>query len=186
MAVAIIILSLLLQCRGKCPGTSGTTDTITHSDTIRDTSLITREIPKPFSVHDTLLLPPGPIDSLSVVMAYFNEGEYNVVLLDDTGAYIQYNFSVWMNQPLNGKLIFKNRRATVINTTNYITNIIEERKFKMFIGASLGISATNFELSPGLLFQYKYFLTGIQYNIFRKGVSIPVYYQFHFKKKAKQ
>jgi hypothetical protein len=187
IAALVIVICFLSMCRGNCPGSGSTTDTVTKTDTVTDSILITKEIPKPFSVHDTLIIPPGPIDTLTIVMAYFYESEYNVVLLDDTSAYIQYNFSVWMNQPLNGNLIFRNRRPTVINTTNVVNNIIQERKFKVFAGASIGGSLTSFELSPGVLFQYKYFLFGAQYNIFGESISIPIYYQFHFKKKgAKQ
>jgi hypothetical protein len=184
--IIIIILSLLLQCRksGKCPEQK--TDTVKTTEVIYDSIPVKSDIPKPEIKWDTLRIPLYmDVDTLAIILAYFTENYYDLVLKDDTSAYVRYCVSVWQNELAPGKFEFKNRRPTTINNTTIVNNIIQERKFKMFLGGSVGGSMNSFNLNAGVLVQYKSFLTGANYGFMDKSINIPLYMKLSFGKKKK-
>ncbi len=182
--VTIIILALLLQCRGNhqpCTSTSDTT-VITLTDTVPDRDTITK--PQPYAVYrDTGSTKIVIADTGGALLACLEEKYYDLKLRDDTSMYVRVKAVVWGN---NLDTVFtetRNRRPQqVYNITN---TAIQERKFKLFVGASIGGSATSFEVAPGLLIQYGSFLFGANYCVFQKGIQVPLYWKIHGKDKKK-
>lgn len=182
LVVTVVILSLLTQCNGD-RAEKPTSDTLTFTDTVRDLRICSTEVAVPIPVFDTVIIPPEPIDSLAVVMAYFTEQEYNIVLADDSDLYAQYNPTVYMNHITGGDFIRQIRRPIAINTTTIIDNTIKPKKWHWYVGASVGGSLNSFELSPGIMIQYKGFLFGVNYGIMQKSITIPIYYELARKRK---
>jgi hypothetical protein len=185
LTVLCLFLGFCTQCnKAKCPEVA--TDTVTSTVTIWDTVPVIVEVPKPYKVRDTLRLTEYmDVDTLAIILAYFTENYYDLVLKDDTSAYVRYCFSVYENQIEPGKFEFKNRRPTTINTTTITNNIIQERKLKFFIGGGIGGSMNSFNLNAGVLVQYKSFLTGANYGFMDKSINIPLYMKISFGKKKK-
>ena len=183
--IAIIILIMMTKCSGPDGNQTPTTDTLTIHDTIPgDAYPDTVYVDRPTIVYrDVSHAIPLPVDTGAIIFNYFAENFYDIVLRDDTGAYIRYKTSVWLNQLQPGELIFQNRRPWHITNTTVVNNNIQERKFKCFLGLSVGGSANGFMLAPGVLFQYKSFLTGVNYDVIGNQVSIPLYWKLSFKKK---
>ena len=185
LGIALIISLFLHQCSGDRP-TETTSDTIRVSDTIRDLRVCTTQVTHPpVVVHDTIELPPTPIDSLAVYMAYFTRTEYNWLLCDDSSDYAQLNFSIYMNKPDSGEYIHINRRPLYVNNTQIINNTIKERNFKLFVGGSIGGNLTGFDMGLGVMVQYRSFLTGCEYRLFSKSVNVPLYYKLSLKKRKR-
>jgi hypothetical protein len=184
---ALLIMCLFLgfctQCnKTKCPEI--TSDTITTTVTKYDTVKVTEYVSKPKYVRDTLrITETTPIDSLSVVLAYYTERFYDLVLKDDTSAYIRYCFSVLFNEVEPGRFEFINRRPTYITHTEIINSPVTERKFKLFVGGGVGGSLTSFNVNAGVMVQYRNFLTGANYGFFDKSINIPIYFKLSVKKK---
>ena len=137
--------------------------------------------PKPYAVikSDTLW---KQADSAGIIMQYWNRMMYDIVLRDDTSMLVRIKTSVYKNTLQAVELISQNRRPWHISQTIVQPpDIIEERKFKMFVGLTVGGSADKLSLAPGVLFQYKSFLSGVNYEVFSKSVNVPLYYKLSVK-----
>lgn len=182
-----LFLGYCSQCnKSKCPEVS--TDTVNTTTVVYDSVKVYIDVPKPKIVRDTLRYPEYvymDVDTLAIILSYFTENFYDLVLKDDTSAYVRYCVSVWENELEPGKFEFINRRPTTINTTTINNNVITERKFKMFVGVELGGSTDRFSLAPELLFQYKSFMAGVGYDVINKEVRVPLFYKISLSKNKK-
>lgn len=179
--VLVIVILCMGFCRGKCP------DAQVVSDTIKitlpgDSFPVEKIVPKPYPVKVIERVPEYmEVDTFAILADYFKENTYDLTLRDDTSALIKYKVTVWQNELYDGILTFQNRRPW--NITQVSQNVVQERKFKFFVGLRVGGWKDRFSLAPGVLFQYRNFLAGVDFDVVNSEVSVPIYYKISFRKK---
>lgn len=183
----LVFILTLRECSRPDPCVGVATDTLTVHDTIQGDSVpYAVAVEKPVVVRDTIRIPSSPVDTQAILMAYFTENYYSMVLKDDTSAYCEYNTSVFNNELQPGEFVFQNRRPWHI--TNTYTSVIEypESKFKMYAGISIGRSTKEFGLAPSLAFGWKNFIIGGRYDLINSDVYVDIMYKLSLKKNKKQ
>ena len=190
IAVLIVAIIILQQCRRK-PEPEVIT-VVTH-DTIQGDSVPYEVLlPKPYPVYkDTgsTKWKFKDIDTCAILRDYYAEYYYQDTMKDDTSALVIVNDMVTENRLQNRKLIFQNRRATVINTT--ITNYGDIPAHKIYLGAGLNNSVVNFNentlgLTANVLWVTKNrWAYEAGYDIFHKSFEVTAFYKLSFKKKKK-
>lgn len=194
-ALVIVIIFLVLKGCGRGPG--GSSDCV--SDTVYSEIIIPGDsipfekiIPgKPYPVYrdtgstNVVIL---PADTLQIVMAYLTENFYSITMLDDTGAYIKVDFSVWANEVQDSvKLTFMNRRPWHISQTIVDNKTIEEAKFKVYAGLSVGGWMDRFSLSPELYFNIsRSHLLGVGYDVIGETIDFHYACKISFKNLLKK
>lgn len=185
---AIIIILTFRSCQPDGPEVV----TIIERDTIKGDSVPYEVLlPKPFPVYkDTgsTKWKYKEVDTCSILRDYYSQYYYQDTLKNDTSALVVVNDVVTENKLQARKLIFQNRRATVINTT--INNYGETPCSKLYIGAGLGKSIPNFltdsviRMPVALLFTTKgRWAYELEYDIFTNYVEAKVFYKLNFRKK---
>lgn len=190
IAVLIVEIIILQQCRRE-PEPEVIT-VVTH-DTIQGDSVPYEVLlPKPYPVYkDTgsTKWKFKDVDTCAILKDYFAEYYYQDTMKDDTSALVILNDMVTENRLQNRKLIFQNRRATVINTT--ITNYGDIPAHKIYLGAGLNNSVVNFNentlgLTANVLWVTKNrWAYEAGYDIFHKSFEVTAFYKLSFKKKKK-
>lgn len=192
----IIVLVVVILFMGYCGGCGDKPEPVPNDTTYTEVILPgdsipyhdTIEVPKPYKVydHDTLYV-YYDVDTPAIIISYYEENFYDILMRDDTSMTIRIKFSVWQNKPSDLELeAFNHRPWHISQTIVQPPDIIQERKVKMFAGITVGGSADRFSLAPGVLFQYKSFLSGLNYEVFSKSVNIPLYYKLSVKSKKKK
>lgn len=188
IAALIVMIILMQQCR-RTPEPEVIT-TVIHNTIPGDSIPYEVLLPKPFPVYkDTgsTKWKYKDVDTCAILKDYFAEYYYQDTLKDDTSALVIVNDMVTENRLQNRKLIFQNRRATVINTT--INNYGEMPAHKIYFGAGLNNSVVNFDentlgLTANVLWVTKNrWAYEASYDIFHNNIELTVFYKLSFKKK---
>ncbi|NCD07540.1 MAG: hypothetical protein EOL97_15640 [Spirochaetia bacterium] len=152
--VLVIALILTKQCQ-RCPVCpEPTTTVITKTDTIRDTTVITKTIYKLLPKDTVYIEVPTDVDTDEILKDYYAKKYYNNIYLDDTSAYIGIEDTVFKNEIYSSKLTFINRRPTIINTTTYVTqyDICEPcKQFNIGVGGLIGGYTDKFGAGPSIM-----------------------------------
>jgi hypothetical protein len=188
IAALIVMIILMQQCR-RTPEPEVIT-TVIHDTIPGDSISYEVLLPKPFPVYkDTgsTKWKYKDVDTCAILKDYFAEYYYQDTLKDDTSALVIVNDMVTENRLQNRKLIFQNRRSTVINTT--INNYGEMPAHKIYFGAGLNNSVVNFDentlgLTANVLWVTKNrWAYEASYDIFHNNIELTVFYKLSFKKK---
>ena len=182
IAVLIGLLILQREC-SHCPDQPP--PTIIHDTIPGDTVVHTIRVDKPYPV--ATVLPPDTffkIDSaqcLALAMNYYNRIIYIDTLMNDSSAFIAICDTVYKNSLQERKLLFQNRRATVINT---IISPAEKPRNKLFVGPVLGRNLNNFALGGSVLLLTKkdhaYVYT---YDVTNRDHYLGIYWKIHMGKR---
>ena len=156
IVIVILIVALIFsrECR-RCPDCpEQTTTVINHTDTIRDTTLITKIIYKPLPKETIFIDIPVDANVEDIVNDYYTMKYYENIYLDDTSAYIATKDTVFNNALYSSELVFVNRRPTVINnTTTIITydTCKECKHWNIGIGGLIGGYTDKFGAGPSVI-----------------------------------
>jgi len=185
---AIILMLTLRSCHPDGPDVV----TVIERDTIKGDSVPYEVLlPKPYPVYkDTgsTRWKYKDVDTCAILRDYYAQYYYNDTLKNDTSALVVVNDVVTENRLQARKLIFQNRRPTVINTT--INNYGETPCNKLYIGAGLGKSIPNFLTDSVIRMPVALLLTTkgrwayeLEYDIFNNYLEAKVYYKLSFRRK---
>lgn len=190
IAALIVMIIILQQCR-RTPEPEVIT-TVTHDTIPGDSIPYEVLLPKPYPVYkDTgsTKWKYKDVDTCAILRDYYAQYFYHDTLKDDTSALVIVNDVVTENRLQARKLIFQNRRATVINTT--INNYGDLPTHKIYIGAGLNNSVVNFDentlgLTANVLWVAKNrWAYEAGYDVFNKTFGVRAFYKLSFKKKKK-
>lgn len=141
------------------PAVNFRNDTIVISDTIRDTTLITKINYEPGLTKTIYVQVPARIDTIEVIQDYVNTHYYCDTLLNDSLAFIVIMDSISHNKIQFRSFEYRNRRPIAINQTIITTG---SRVFRFGAGAYIGGNSNSF--SAGVLF-----LASKDKNVFISG-----------------
>lgn len=190
IAALIVMIILMQQCR-RTPEPEVIT-TVIHDTIPGDSVPYEVLLPKPYPIYKdtgTTKWQYKDVDTCAILRDYYAQYYYNDTLKNDTSALVIVNDVVTENRLQARKLIFQNRRPTVINTT--ITNYGEMPVHKIYIGAGLNNSLVNFDdntlgLTANVLWVTKNrWAYEAGYDIFHKSFEVTAFYKLSFKKKKK-
>jgi hypothetical protein len=181
MIIAFLLLALILvrECN-RSERFVEVNRTIYRTDTIKGDSIL---VPYPvvqIVKEDSIIyrIIPAQIDSAEVARQYYAERYYkNHPLVDDTNIYITFDAMVSENRLRWVLPYVQIRRPQVIN---YYTTVIqqEQPQIKVFAGAGLGRSLTNFGLAPSVaLLTKREHLYSLHYDLINKDVYFSVYFK---------
>jgi hypothetical protein len=157
------------------PAVNFRNDTVFISDTIRDTTLITRINYEPGLTQTIYVQVPERIDTIEVIQDYVNKHYYCDTLLNDSLAFIVVMDSVSQNKIYSRSFEYRNRRPIAINQTIITTG---SSAFRFGAGAYIGGNSNSF--SAGVIFSASkdknVFISG--YDFIEKKVKIGYIREF--------
>lgn len=188
IGILVMLLFFTRQCSPGCPEP---VIKETHDTIPGDSIPYEVEVPKPYPVFQKV--PPDTFwkdaDTAAILAAchgmavdYNTRRMYDQILLDDTSALVRLIDTVFQNGLQGRKLIFQNRRATVINNT-YVTYGDKPRN-QVFIGPAIGRSLDRFAVGGQvLLVGKKNMAYSYTYDALNNDHYIGLLYKISFRKR---
>lgn len=151
IAILLFWIFLLSDCNNTNKPYSEDIKIINTTDTIRDTTLITKTIKKPipYPVYTRVEI-PQKVDTSEIIKKYFTIAVINDTLKDDSVAFISLIDTLKKNTLSARILKFKLRKPTIINNeTTYITKEYPPKNQLLF-GGNIQGNESSFDIGGGL------------------------------------
>ena len=198
----LLIIVLMSTCNRAGPGEVISSETITTVDSIgqdtahtsynttpmivkMDTTFVYRWLMPRVQYRDTgsTRWRNYRVDTAAILKDYFAMIIYSDTLYADSNDVdIIINDSISSNRIIGREVLVKNLRIKSVITTNSTTNIVEQNKYKYFLGAHLNSSFDDLGFNIGMLTKTDQLFT-ISNNILARqpNLTIGAYFKLQFK-----